>query len=262
MLASSSLHVFDLSYLIDLIFWWGRILVDDAIGSVKPGTITGVFGPSSGGKSVLLKLLAGRAESFLSKVEYSGSITMNGNSVSPTSQHAAYLPQDNDHLFGVLTVREVIVYSLRLKDTQGLTVAQRTVRVNEIITQLRLDDCADSQIGTFYKSGISGGQKRRTAVACELVYHPKLLCADEPTSGLDTTTAIQCVKYIKEIAKKSNSGCILSIHQPNQELLSLFDNIILLVDGKTTFFGSLDEAKTHFGGLGLTTDFGEATPTE
>eukprot|EP00040_Diaphanoeca_grandis_P014174 m.71733 g.71733 ORF g.71733 m.71733 type:complete len:1293 (-) comp24386_c0_seq1:191-4069(-) len=238
------------------------VLVDRAIGKVNAGSITAVFGPSSGGKSMLLKLLAGRGDAYLSHVEYTGTMLMEGKRVTPQSQHAAYLPQTNDHMIGVLTVREIISYNLRLKDTQGLNKHQREQRVNEMIEHLHLEDCADSQIGTFYKAGISGGQKRRTAVAAELVYHPKLLCADEPTSGLDTTTAIQSVQYMKNIARKTNGGCILSIHQPNQELLSLFDNIILLVDGKTTFFGSLESAKAHFGALGVTTDFGDATPTE
>ena len=49
-----------------------------------------------------------------------------------------------------------------------------------------------------------------------MVYKPDLLIADEPTSGLDTTTAVQCVKYMKAAAAEfGNGGCILSIHQPN-----------------------------------------------
>lgn len=216
---------------------------------------------------MLLKVLAGRGDE-LENTETAGVVLVDGCKTCKTgthfeSHHGAYIPQDNDHLIGVLTVKEAIAYSLRLHDKSGLDAAGRAKRVDEMIDNMALKSCEDTKIGTFYMAGISGGQKRRCAVACELVHHPKLLCADEPTSGLDTTSAIKCTKYIKSICEQdgSDAGCVMSIHQPNDELLSLFDNIILLVEGKTMFSGSLADAKVYFNGLGVG-DYGKATPTE
>lgn len=240
------------------------ILLDRAIGSVKAGTITAVLGPSSSGKSVLLKLLAGRGDQ-LNQVRYDGDIHVDGKRISTTSHHAAYISQSSDTLIGVLTVREAISYNLRLRNSDGLDAAGRSARVNDLISQLHLESCADTKIGTFYMAGISGGEKRRTSVAVEMVYKPDLLIADEPTSGLDTTAAIQCVSYIKSSIENSTTtaGAIISIHQPNSELLSLFHNIVMLIDGKTVFCGTVEEAKTYFSNIGIGgTKFGAVTPTE
>ena len=138
-----------------------KVLLDQAVGTVRKGTITAVLGPSSGGKSVLLKLLAGRGESHLSDISFSGAITVDGKAVSAASNHAAYIPQESDTLLGVLTVREAISYNLRLKNPTGIDASARKARVDDIIAKLGLDSCADTKIGTFYMSGISGGQKRR-----------------------------------------------------------------------------------------------------
>lgn len=237
-----------------------KILLKNAIGAIEPGTVTAVLGPSSSGKSVLLKLLAGRGNQ-LSNVSVTGDIFVDGRRATGTS-HGSYVPQSNDSLNGVLTVREVITYSLRLTDRTGMDGEARKARVNEVISQMALDVCADTKIGTFYMAGISGGQKRRTSVAVEMVHKPSLLIADEPTSGLDTTAAVNVIRNIRaSVESDSTSGSIISIHQPNAELLSLFHNIILLVDGETMFCGTLAEAQSHFSNLGISLS-GPGTPTE
>jgi ABC-type multidrug transport system ATPase subunit len=108
-----------------------------------------------------------------------------------------------------------------------------------------------AQIGTIYKRGISGGQQRRVAVAADLVYGPDVLCLDEPTSGLDTTTAINTITYLRKLLKESNgrSGYLMTIHQPNAEILSLFDDVILMVGGGTVYSGTVAGASVYFNAL-------------
>ena len=151
-----------------------KVLLWKAVGTVKKGTITAVLGPSSGGKSVLLKLLAGRGGSDLSNISYSGQIAVDAKAVAAASKPAAYVPQESDTLLGVLTVREAISYSLRLKNPAGIDVNARRARVDDIIVKLGLDSCADTKIGTFYMAGVSGGQKRRACAPTQFHLPPIL----------------------------------------------------------------------------------------
>eukprot|EP00038_Savillea_parva_P030717 m.79660 g.79660 ORF g.79660 m.79660 type:complete len:1404 (+) comp9307_c0_seq1:41-4252(+) len=226
----------------------GNALVKDAIGYVRKGGLTAVLGPSASGKSVLLKTLAGHTRDLIGGT-VSGSVLVDGAPMK-SSGVVALQPQGNEHLIGVLTVRESIMYSLKLKKPR-MPQDEREKRVDEVLEKLGLEVCKDTQIGTIYKRGISGGQQRRVAIGVEIVYAPDILCLDEPTSGLDTTTAINTVQYLRTLLAESNgrAGYLMTIHQPNAELLSLFDDVILMVNGGTVYSGTVDGAVTHFNQL-------------
>jgi ABC-type multidrug transport system ATPase subunit len=89
-----------------------------------------------------------------------------------------------------------------------------------------------------------------------------MLFLDEPTSGLDTATAVSVIGSIRDLARDSNGklGVLLSIHQPNNDLLALFDHVLLLSRGQPVFFGSLGQAERYFSSLGFSPTAGE-TPT-
>ena len=59
-----------------------------------------------------------------------------------------------------------------------------------------------------------GGQRRRLSIGLELINAPKILMLDEPTSGLDSSSALQCVQLMKELAEKQKLAIIVSLHQP------------------------------------------------
>ena len=86
--------------------------------------------------------------------------------------------------------------------------------VENIIELLHLQDCADVLIGNEILKGISGGEKKRTAIGVELVTRPSILFLDEPTSGLDSWAAYQVIKNLKELSER---GCTIltTIHQPS-----------------------------------------------
>jgi ABC-type multidrug transport system ATPase subunit len=155
-----------------------------------------VLGPSASGKSVLLEALAGHSIA-LAGAEVSGSVFLDGKKTihGARDTQVALVPQSNGHLVGVLTVRECFEYSLQLKRPR-MSADERKQRVDETLSALGLDVAQNTQIGTIYKRGISGGQQRRVAVGMELVYGPSITLLDEPTSGLDTTTALKTVRCV------------------------------------------------------------------
>ena len=98
--------------------------------------------------------------------------------------------------------------------------------------------------------GISGGERKRTSIAYELITNPSLLLLDEPTSGLDSASAMRVVKCLKEEAERGMS-ILATIHQPSAEILFKFDRIILMSEGRMIYNGPPKEAGNFFSQFGL-----------
>jgi ATP-binding cassette, subfamily G (WHITE), eye pigment precursor transporter len=107
-------------------------------------------------------------------------------------------------------------------------------------------------IGDEKIKGLSGGEKKRTSIAVELVTNPKILFLDEPTSGLDSFTANKIVRLLVDFANKGKT-VIATIHQPNSETFKLFPSLLLLMDGFTIYHGPTLESVDYFASLGFHT---------
>ncbi|TIB61991.1 hypothetical protein E3P77_03917 [Wallemia ichthyophaga] len=203
-------------------------------GNVNPGGMTAVMGPSGSGKTTLLECLSGR------KKTTKGSVVCS-DSASFCEQH--------DALLGVFTVQETLTYSARLSLPRASpdVIAQR---VNSVIEGLGLTSVSNNRIGTPIQRGISGGQKRRVSIACSLVQFPDVLFLDEPTSGLDTATAYQVMHVIGNMASMHHIAVIATIHSPNWEIFTLFNNLILLSKGESVYNGNINQLVPYFGKLG------------
>ncbi|KAJ1702101.1 hypothetical protein LUZ63_001880 [Rhynchospora breviuscula] len=216
-------------------------VLDGLTGFAEPGTITALMGPSGSGKSTLLDALAGRlaTNAFLS-----GTILLNGRKAKLSFGTAAYVTQD-DTLIGTLTVRETILYSARLRLPDKMSREEKRALVEGTITEMGLQDCADTVIGNWHLRGISGGEKRRVSIALEILMRPRLLFLDEPTSGLDSASAFFVTQTLRSLARDGRT-VIASIHQPSSEVFELFDQLYLLSGGKTAYFGQASEACDFF----------------
>ena len=89
----------------------------------------------------------------------------------------------SDALFPLLTVREAIRYAAYLF-CKNKSRTEKDAAVEEIISLLRLESCADTRVGNDETRGISGGEKRRVSIAVNIVHKPSIIFLDEPTSGL------------------------------------------------------------------------------
>ena len=93
--------------------------------------------------------------------------------------------------------------------------------------------------------GVSGGERKRAAIAAEMVTDPKILILDEPTTGLDSLNAENVVKALRNMAD-DNKIVITTIHQPSVDVLKMFDKILILHEGKKVYMGSFEGIRTFF----------------
>lgn len=92
-------------------------------------------------------------------------------------------------------------------------------------------------VGNHLIKGISGGEKKRTSIAFELISNPQVIVLDEPTSGLDSLTSFVIIQYLKNLALNQNKTVIMTIHQPNSDIFYLFDRLLLMVEGRIIYQG-------------------------
>lgn len=94
--------------------------------------------------------------------------------------------------------------------------------------------------------GVSGGEKKRISIAVELISDPQVIFLDEPTSGLDSLTSYIICSELRKLAKTKNKTVIMTIHQPNSETYELFDELILLVEGRLIYHDKADQVTSYF----------------
>lgn len=129
---------------------------------------------------------------------------------------------------GRLTVEETLFYAAELRLPSNMSSKEKQNRIDDVIQKLGLDKCRHTIIGDPMKRGISGGERKRTAVAIELLTRPRLLFLDEPTSGLDSVTAASLCGLLRDLAHSGQCTVITTIHQPQTKIFNMFDDLILL----------------------------------
>jgi ABC-type multidrug transport system ATPase subunit/1-acyl-sn-glycerol-3-phosphate acyltransferase len=227
-----------------------RLIVHSASGQVCPGELLAVMGPSGAGKTSLLKALIGSAD-----CDVSGTVSLNGQHLRKPlqSRQAAFVAQ-HDRFFEELTVNELLYYSAELQ--LGHAPAHvRAVRIDDVLSGLRLKHCADSAVST-----LSGGERRRVSLGCHGLLTPaRLLILDEPTTGLSSTDALELMRVLSDLCVKFQFAVVLTIHQPRQQIFELLDRVILLGSGKVVFSGPRREIESYFAGAGQPLPAGKGT---
>ncbi|DAA28809.1 broad substrate specificity ATP-binding cassette transporter ABCG2 isoform X2 [Bos taurus] len=214
-------------------------------GVMKPG-LNAILGPTGGGKSSLLDILAARKDPH----GLSGDVLINGAPRPANFKcNSGYVVQD-DVVMGTLTVRENLQFSAALRLPTTMTSYEKNERINKVIQELGLDKVADSKVGTQFIRGVSGGERKRTSIAMELITDPSILFLDEPTTGLDSSTANAVLLLLKRMSKQGRT-IIFSIHQPRYSIFKLFDSLTLLASGRLMFHGPAQEALGYFGAIGF-----------
>lgn len=192
----ASLHFSNLTYTLG-----DRTILDSISGCVRPGQVMAIMGASGAGKSTFLDILARKRKRGI----VSGTTLVNGREVQDEDFKSVmgFVDQE-DTLMSTLTVYETVLYSALLRLPRDMSLEAKKFRTLETMNELGILGIKDSRIGSsgrlsFHvikilklclvlmkclgKRSISGGEKRRVSIACELVTSPSILFLDEPTSG-------------------------------------------------------------------------------
>ncbi|KAI3687975.1 hypothetical protein L1987_81681 [Smallanthus sonchifolius] len=223
-----------------------KVLLDDISGEAREGEIMAVLGASGSGKSTLIDALANRIQ----KGSLKGTVTLNGEILESKLLKviSAYVMQD-DLLFPMLTVEETLMFAAEFRLPRTLSKSKKKARVQALIDQLGLQNCAKTVIGDEGHRGVSGGERRRVSIGIDIIHDPIVLFLDEPTSGLDSTSAFMVVKVLQRIAQ-SGSIVIMSIHQPSYRIMSLLDKLIFLSRGQMVFSDNASKLSDFFAQFG------------
>jgi ABC-type multidrug transport system ATPase subunit len=202
----------------------------------NPGELVAVMGPSGCGKTTLLDILTGRRKD--GTIE--GDVLINGfplNLVrSDFVDNTGYLMQLVAPYYEELTVRENLTLAAQLRLPSHMKYKERFNRIENVIKEVNLEDKADVVVGGSYGPGLSGGQKRRLAIAIQLLKEPQVLVLDEPTSGLDSNASFDMLTMLNQLTK-SRRTIIMTIHQPRLEIFHMFSKIVFLCEGQVAYFG-------------------------
>ncbi|KAK2463756.1 hypothetical protein APHAL10511_004249 [Amanita phalloides] len=238
----ASLHFSNLMYNLG-----SRTILDGVSGSVKSGQVMAVMGASGAGKSTLLDILARKSKRGI----VSGMILVNGREV-PDEQFKAVVGfvDQEDTLMSTLTVYETVLYSALLRLPRNMSIEAKKLRTLETLDELGILSIKDSRIGDTGHRSISGGEKRRVSIACELVTSPSILFLDEPTSGLDAFNAYNVVESLLSLARNYSRTVVFSIHQPRSNIVALFDQLVVLASGKLAYSGDYSECQGYFQSIG------------
>lgn len=219
-------------------------------GSARRGEMLAILGPTGSGKTSLLNVLAARVP-YNKKGELSGTITINGQI---RDEHAfrrisAYVLQD-DLLYPHLTVYETLYLAAQFLLPSDVKEDKRESVVLSVIRDLGLSSCKDTMIGDEKVRGVSGGERKRTSIAVQLISNPEVFFLDEPTSGLDSFQA-QSVMMAMSNLSQIGKLVVSVIHQPRSSIFTMFDRLLLLSEGRTMYEGKASEASAYFDSQGF-----------
>ncbi|KAG8905256.1 hypothetical protein FRB99_000371 [Tulasnella sp. 403] len=222
-------------------------ILENITGSVKNGQVLAIMGASGAGKSTFLDILARKQKRGV----VGGDVLVNGR-VIPDSEFKKVMGfvDQEDTLMSTLTVYETVLYSALLRLPREMSFEAKKFRTLETMHELGILGIKDSRIGDSGRRSISGGEKRRVSIACELVTSPSILFLDEPTSGLDAFNAHNVIESLVALARDYNRTVVFTIHQPRSNIVALFDQLLLLAQGRVVYSGEYSKCQAYFESIG------------
>ncbi len=200
------------------------------IDAATSAEAVGVFGPSGAGKTTLLEIIAGLRRPDNGRVVVRDRVLCDaarGVHLPPRARHVGYVPQD-ETLFPHLSVRANALYGVR-----GRKVDQDVFL--DVSRMLEIEPLLDRGVAR-----LSGGERRRIALARALMTSPAVLLLDEPLSGLDATLKMRTLELLRNVRTHFRTPTILVSHD-RAEVLAFCDDVLVLDRGRVAAHGPADK---------------------
>lgn len=213
--------------LIDIDKNYGTVRALDGVDLELDSGITGLLGPNGAGKTTLLRCLATVLAPDRGKIEVLGFDPDHPKERVEIRRRIGYLPQEPG-FYRNFTSFDFLDYLAILKEH-----TDRTQRHSEVRRVLELTGLSDKSTTRIRK--LSGGMRRRLALAQALLGKPEMLVLDEPTAGLDPELRFRFREMITELA--SESTVLISTHQ-TEDVAAICDRVVVLLGGRVLFDGT------------------------
>ena len=210
----------------------GRAVVDGVTITVRDREIVGLLGPNGAGKTTSFYMIAGLVPAD------DGSVSFQGHDISDLPMHRrarlglGYLPQE-ESVFRKLSVLDNLLAILETRP--NLNRSQRLERAHDMLERFGISLVAKSLAIT-----LSGGEKRRLAIARSLCSDPRLLMLDEPFAGIDPIAVEDIQRIVRELRDRDGLAILITDHSV-RETLSITDRAFLIHDGRVILEGASDE---------------------
>ncbi|NHB68572.1 ABC transporter ATP-binding protein [Perlabentimonas gracilis] len=211
-----------------------RIVLKDITARFESGKTNLIIGQSGSGKTVLMKSIVGLHEVDHGEIYYGDTLfnNLNFKEKKRLRQKVGMLFQ-GAALFDSATVEENVMYPLEM--FTEMTSEEKLERANFCLQRVNMDNT-----NNLFPSELSGGMKKRVAIARAIALNPKYLFCDEPNSGLDPKTSILIDNLIKEITEEYGITTIVNTHDMNS-VMGIGDNIIFIYQGEKWWEGTKEE---------------------
>jgi len=193
-----------------------------------------IIGQSGSGKTVLLKTIVGLLEVDKGKIYYDNIefTSLNFEKRKKIRQEIGMLFQ-GAALFDSVSVEENVMYPMNM--FTDMSLEEKKDRVNLCLKKVNIENA-----NKLYPSELSGGMKKRVAIARAIILNPRYLFCDEPDSGLDPITTIIIDNLIKEITLEYNTTTIINTHDMNS-VMGIGEKVVFIYQGEKCWEGNKDE---------------------
>jgi sulfate/thiosulfate transport system ATP-binding protein len=210
--------------------------LDDVSFTVRQGELLALLGPSGGGKTTLLRIIAGLERPDEGSVLFDGDDAIRRD---PRDRGVGFVFQ-HYALFRHMTVFENVAFGLRVRPrAQRPEEAEIRRRVNELLSLVQLD-----YLGSRYPSQLSGGQRQRVALARALAVEPKVLLLDEPFGALDAKVRQELRRWLRRLHAEIHLTSVFVTHD-QEEALELANRVVIINEGRIEQDGTPEEVVEH-----------------
>ena len=209
-------------------------ILKDLTFTYEKGKTNLVIGQSGSGKTVLLKCLLGLYKPDQGSILFDGEdiVTMSNRNLKKLRKEVGMVFQGGA-LFDSMNIEQNVLFPLQM--FSDLSAEEMLDRVNFCLKRVNLEN-----VNHLYPSEISGGMKKRVAIARAIVLNPKYLFCDEPNSGLDPYTAILIDNLLQELTHEYEMTTVINTHDMNS-LMQIGERILFIKEGQMAWNGENTE---------------------